>query len=87
MSAPKEVIVILTFQFYIFFCIFCSDVNECDMFKPCQNNGTCINSNGSYNCDCTEGWKGKDCDKGNLQNNFFAMNNVVLKSLYCIQKA
>lgn len=39
------------------------DVNECLTF-PCKNNGTCYNDDGSYFCDCTEGWQGKHCDGG-----------------------
>lgn len=39
------------------------DVDECDL-SPCFNNGTCINTNGSYACNCTAGWKSKDCDEG-----------------------
>jgi hypothetical protein len=46
---------------------FISDVNECEKFSPCQNNGTCINNNGSYACNCTEGWQGYDCENGNFQ--------------------
>ena len=42
---------------------FFSDVNECKS-SPCENNGTCINSIGSYTCDCTDGWKDKDCKTG-----------------------
>jgi hypothetical protein len=44
---------------------FIPDVNECETFSPCQNNGTCINNNGSYVCNCTEGWQGHNCDIGN----------------------
>jgi hypothetical protein len=28
---------------------------------PCKNNGSCVNSNGSYECNCTEFWEGIDC--------------------------
>lgn len=38
-------------------------MNECDLF-PCQNNGTCINSLGSYTCECETGWQGQDCHIG-----------------------
>lgn len=40
-----------------------SDTNECTEF-PCQHNGTCLNNEGSYKCDCTAGWKDKDCKTG-----------------------
>lgn len=41
------------------------DKNEC-LSEPCENNGTCINSQGSYKCDCNNGWTGKDCIEGNI---------------------
>lgn len=44
-----------------------SDTNECTEF-PCQHNGTCLNNEGSYKCDCTAGWKDKDCKTGALLN-------------------
>lgn len=40
------------------------DVNECEN-SPCQNSGTCINTEGSYGCNCTEGWQGHNCEIGN----------------------
>lgn len=42
---------------------FLIDINECD-FTPCDNNGTCINSEGSYSCNCTDGWTDKNCNEG-----------------------
>ena len=44
------------------------DVNECQSIDLCFNNGTCINTNGSYICNCIDGWQGQHCDlgKGNL---------------------
>jgi hypothetical protein len=43
-----------------------SDDNECEAPEgsPCQNNGTCINTQGSYQCDCVEGWQNHDCQDG-----------------------
>ena len=32
-----------------------SDINECD-YSPCSNGGICINSFGSFSCDCPKGW-------------------------------
>lgn len=44
-------------------CIVFIDKNEC-LLTPCQNNGTCINSVGSYQCSCEAGWQNKDCEEG-----------------------
>lgn len=40
------------------------DVDECEVFSPCRNNATCLNSNGSYQCDCVDGWQDQHCDRG-----------------------
>lgn len=40
------------------------DVQECSTINPCLNNGTCFNNNGSYSCQCTEGWQGQNCETG-----------------------
>ena len=32
-----------------------SDINECD-YLTCSNSGICINSFGSFSCDCPKGW-------------------------------
>lgn len=34
---------------------FILDINECVLFL-CYNNGSCINIQGFYNCECVEGW-------------------------------
>lgn len=40
------------------------DVNECDLMpNSCQNGGTCLNTQGGYNCVCVNGWSGDDCSK------------------------
>lgn len=41
------------------------DIDECAISFPCQNNGTCVNNNGSYVCECTEGYMGRHCNEGN----------------------
>lgn len=40
------------------------DVNECET-SPCQNNGTCLNFDGGYNCSCSYGYEGKNCETPN----------------------
>ena len=39
-----------------------TDVNECDD-NPCQNGGTCTNTNGNYTCTCTEFSRGRNCEQ------------------------
>lgn len=51
---------------YVYFCAL--DVNECTTYFPCLNNGTCVNNEGSYHCNCTLGWQGSDCEKGKKYN-------------------
>ena len=50
---------------YAFAMIF-SDVNECDTISPCQNGGTCQNSDGAYSCDCDPRFTGPNCESGNF---------------------
>lgn len=60
--------------------IFFSDINECDvglMSNPCQNNGTCMNSYGSYYCVCKEGWSGPNCTNGKIKQ-FITFSFIVL---------
>ncbi|WAQ94295.1 CELR1-like protein [Mya arenaria] len=33
--------------------------------NPCQNSGTCARDTTSYNCTCTSGWSGTNCDTEN----------------------
>ena len=42
------------------------DVNECvSGANPCLNNGVCINTLGSVECDCSNtGYTGKTCNEG-----------------------
>ena len=36
---------------------------------PCQNNGTCFNTTGTYHCDCDMNWTGMNCTEGILKLN------------------
>lgn len=41
-----------------------SDIDECLMANPCQHGGTCNNLAGDFNCQCSIGWTGHDCQTG-----------------------
>lgn len=56
------------------------DVDECEVFSPCRNNATCLNTNGSYQCDCVDGWQDQQCDRGKGQivaRNFCQAKHIV----------
>ncbi|OWF44296.1 Neural-cadherin [Mizuhopecten yessoensis] len=40
----------------------CVDINYC-RDNPCLGSATCQNGNGTYICNCPEGWKGKRCNQ------------------------
>ena len=42
---------------------FSPDINECKN-KPCKNRAACVNLPGTYRCDCTPGYTGKNCETG-----------------------
>ena len=42
---------------------FSPDINECQN-KPCKNRAACVNLPGTYRCDCTPGYTGKNCETG-----------------------
>ena len=43
------------------------DVDECALNNPCQNLGTCKNTEGGYECICVSRFIGKNCET-NLEN-------------------
>ena len=43
-----------------------ADVNECLKIE-CLNNATCVNRDGSYQCDCLPGYMGQFCGEGRYQ--------------------
>lgn len=42
------------------------DIDECIDDTQCYNNGTCVNTPGSYTCNCSLGWGGSKCETGKL---------------------
>jgi len=48
-----------------FVIFFPPDVNECDYTpKVCPDERRCVNTVGSYQCACVEGWEGEQCNFG-----------------------
>ncbi|KAH3855953.1 hypothetical protein DPMN_098529 [Dreissena polymorpha] len=39
-----------------------TELNEC-LSAPCQNNGTCDNTIGSFNCACAQNYTGATCER------------------------
>lgn len=42
------------------YCLFI-EKDECES-NPCLNNGTCIDAEAGFWCECKNGWKGKTCN-------------------------
>jgi len=40
-----------------------ADIDEC-LSNPCMNTGSCIDTEGSYTCQCSPGWTGYSCEQG-----------------------
>ena len=53
----------------------CIDINEC-LANPCENGGTCLNTEGDYQCTCPCGWIGKNCNgkKDHVVTNSITLN-------------
>ncbi|XP_062511306.1 mucin-like protein [Corticium candelabrum] len=60
----------------------CEDVNECLSF-PCQNNGSCLNTFGSFRCICTAYFMGTYChmSTGNMYSFGTSQNDFSLPAL------
>ena len=45
-----------------------ADVNECAVGNPCGVNAICVNTIGSYTCDCVDGYvaNGSMCGKNSM---------------------
>ena len=54
------------FPLYLTNFSFFIDINECvKSIEPfCLNNGVCVNTEGSYICNCTKQYTGVDCRDG-----------------------
>ncbi|XP_072569096.1 cadherin EGF LAG seven-pass G-type receptor 2 [Paramormyrops kingsleyae] len=45
--------------------------------NPCQNGGTCVNRWGSYSCDCSLGFGGRNCEKVTMSPHRFQGNSFI----------
>ena len=66
---------------YLEFLFFSSDVNECLKIE-CLNNATCVNRDGSYQCDCLPGYTGQFCEIGKIVN-YQELTHISLASVLC----
>lgn len=61
------------------------DINECLLeIEPCKNGGLCINTIGSYYCQCNEYYQGTDCSipiDPCLSNPCIASNSIACTSV------
>lgn len=58
------ILVMLILPSFSFFCSCEEDVNECDRSNlggECENGGVCVNTHGSFYCNCTAGFVGQRC--------------------------
>ena len=61
---------------YIISCVCAvSDINECDLnTHNCSNNADCLNTNGSFVCNCSSGFSGNGVICEGIQNiNFWGL--------------
>ena len=43
--------------------LFYTDVDDCAS-SPCAHDGTCVDGDGTYACNCKSGFSGKNCQLG-----------------------
>ena len=61
---------------------FSSDIDEClSDITPCDENASCTNSDGSYNCECRQGFtgEGKTCEGTSNESINYSLNNSLLR--------
>ena len=67
-----------TVCFNISYICIVSDINECDLnTHNCSNNTECYNTNGSFVCNCSDGFSGNGviCEGKQTVNFFWVYNN------------
>ena len=59
------VIIIIFLLLLLFLLLSIVDINDCVDPNPCQNGANCTDLVNSYNCTCTAGYEGNNCETGN----------------------
>ena len=60
--------------------LFSVDTDECALYAPCMNGGTCTNTAGGYICICPPQWRGDNCLLGKFKCD---INVISCKMAYC----
>ena len=68
-------VTIFTFKLIVF-----SDIDECKT-NPCQENAECVNTEGSYDCDCVLGYRPEN---GGCVDVNECMDNPCMKNALCL---
>lgn len=64
------------------YCSLCNVTSECDQYKLCRHNGTCIkDEHGTYQCVCSKSYFGTLCEYRHT----CSSNSCSSKTEYCIQ--
>ena len=65
--------------------LYIADINECES-NPCQHSGLCVDLPNSYQCDCTEGYRGDNCQIGKAVKNQIKQEDSSKYALYFASK-
>lgn len=61
------------------------DINECEAQPhPCSPNGRCVNSDGDFTCECSNGWTGYNCLTGKTKSLVYSIGNGRLAKISTI---
>ena len=59
-----------------------TDVDEC-VSGPCQNGGSCVDGVDSYECNCSDGWAGENCETSNYTPQQFSFDILSFSDEIC----
>ena len=60
LRSTNQITIVLLLSLELILCmVYCADINECEGdIYPCHESATCKNTDGSFNCECKEGYIG-----------------------------